>query len=213
MFQLALPLDFAVTSEGKTRHAPLLFSPFSTASCAQARSPFPWKFTPFRLRCAPRGTVVPLQVTLGKSAILPRFITLFWVQRHAATRLTRKNSHFPPALRSVRNSRPAQRYVRLSIYNICAKSYALPLLFVDTERIGVQRHAAAFHVRSKGTRVCLSFRSCNNYKGTFTQSVPFCRPIVGQSARAGDGSACDFGQRCRRQYLPYCQGAFVQRRA
>ena len=77
MFSLALPLDFAVTSEGKTRHAPLLFSPFSTTSCAQARSPFPWKFTPFRLRCAPCGTVIPLKVTLGKSAILPRFIKLF----------------------------------------------------------------------------------------------------------------------------------------
>ena len=77
MFQLALPLDFAVTSEGKTRHAPLLFSPFSTASYAQARSPFPWKFTPFRLRYAPRKAVALLKATLGKSAILPRFIELF----------------------------------------------------------------------------------------------------------------------------------------
>ena len=58
-------------------------------------SPFPRKFTPFRLRCASCGTVVPLNVTLGKSVILPRFITLFWVQRHAAARLTRKNSLFP----------------------------------------------------------------------------------------------------------------------
>ena len=77
MFQLALPLDFAVTSEGKTRHAPLLFSPFSTASCAQARSPFPWKFTPFRLRYASCKAVALLKVTLGKSVILPRFIELF----------------------------------------------------------------------------------------------------------------------------------------
>ena len=78
MSLLALPLDFAVTSEGKTRHAPLLFSPFSTASCAQTRSPFPWKFTPFRLRYAPCKAVTLLKVTLGKSAILPRFITLFF---------------------------------------------------------------------------------------------------------------------------------------
>ena len=44
----------------------------------------PAKIHSFRLRCAPCGTVVPLKVTLGKSAILPRFITHFWVQRHAA---------------------------------------------------------------------------------------------------------------------------------
>ena len=58
----------------------------------------PAKIHTFRLRCAPCGTVVPLKVTLGKSAILPRFITLFWVQRHAAARLTRKNLPLPPSL-------------------------------------------------------------------------------------------------------------------
>ena len=69
MFHLALPLGFAVTSEGKTRHAPLLFSPFSTASCAQARSPFPWKFTPFRLRYASCKAAALLKVRSPKSAI------------------------------------------------------------------------------------------------------------------------------------------------
>ena len=77
MFSLAFPLGFAVTSEGKTRHAPLLFSPFSTASCAQARSPFPWKFTPFRLRYAPCGTVVPLKVTLAKTRFCFALLHLF----------------------------------------------------------------------------------------------------------------------------------------
>ena len=37
----------------------------------------PAKIHAFRLRYAPRGTVVPLKVTLGKSVILPRFIELF----------------------------------------------------------------------------------------------------------------------------------------
>ena len=39
-----------------------------------------------------------------------------------------------------------ERYVRLSSYNNCAKSYALPLLFVNTKRIRVQRHAARTYV-------------------------------------------------------------------
>ena len=49
----------------------------------------------------------------------------------------------------------------------------MPLLFVNTERIGVQRHAARTGV----------------YKGAWES----------------DAFACDFGQRCRRQYLLYYQ--------
>ena len=93
MFSLALPLDFAVTSEGKTRHAPLMFSPLSAAGtdclCKEKSRNLKTYFkalrqrghhaTPFRLRCASCGTVVPLKVTLGKNAILPRFITLYFV--------------------------------------------------------------------------------------------------------------------------------------
>ena len=83
--------------EGKTQPAPLLFSPFFTASYAKARLAFAVKIHPFppalrfvqgsrlaqsalteasrcRLCCASCGTVVPLKVTLGKSAILPRLI-------------------------------------------------------------------------------------------------------------------------------------------
>ena len=91
MFQVALPLDFAVTFDGTTRPYPLLFSPFSAAGtdclCKEKSRNLKTYFkalrqrghhaTPFRLRCAPRGTVVPLKVTLGKSVILPRFIKLY----------------------------------------------------------------------------------------------------------------------------------------
>ena len=41
----------------------------------------PAKIHTFRLRYAPRRTVVPLKVTLGKSAILPRFIELYSMRR------------------------------------------------------------------------------------------------------------------------------------
>ena len=55
--------------EGKTRPAPLLFSPLSAASCARARYALPRKFTPFRLRCAPCKAVALLKVRSPKSAI------------------------------------------------------------------------------------------------------------------------------------------------
>ena len=65
----------------------MVFSLFA-GECQGLALALPAKIHTFRLRCAPCGTVVPLKVTLGKSAILPRFITLFWVQRHAAARFT-----------------------------------------------------------------------------------------------------------------------------
>ena len=40
-----------------------------------------------------------------------------------------------------------------------------------------------------------------------------CRTGAIKGAWERDAFACDFGQRCRRQYLPYCQGAFVKKRA
>ncbi len=55
--------------EGKTRPAPLLFSPLSAASCARARYALPRKFTPFRLRCAPCKAAALLKVRSPKSAI------------------------------------------------------------------------------------------------------------------------------------------------
>ena len=67
--------------EGKTRHAPLLFPPLSAAGtdclCKEKSRNLKTYFkalrqrghhaTPFRLRCAPCGTVVPLKVTLAKT--------------------------------------------------------------------------------------------------------------------------------------------------
>ena len=50
----------------------------------------PAKIHSFRLRYAPCKAAALLKVTLGKSVILPRFITLFWVQRHAACRNARR---------------------------------------------------------------------------------------------------------------------------
>ena len=71
---------FFVCLEGKTRSAPLLFSPLSAASCARARYALPRKFTSFRPhsrdkshsfgKCARRI----LEVTLSKSVVLPRLI-------------------------------------------------------------------------------------------------------------------------------------------
>ena len=114
-----------------------------------------------------------LEATLGKSVILPRFIKLFECNVTLPAIKRRLSSSDTPSLRRVKLRLPSgngvekyrfstslsdffnvptapqrlyERYVRLSIYNICAKSYALPLLFVNTKRIRVQRHAAAFHV-------------------------------------------------------------------
>ena len=173
MFSLALPLDFAVTSEGKTRHAPLLFSPFSTAGtdclCKEKSRNLKTYFkalrqrghhaTPFRLRYASCKAVALLKVTLGKSAILPRFITLFWVQRHAARNVCEAplcgciSKHFTFARKIC--SHTARSYPRKN-FTFCARVHDFAL--------------------------CL-----------------LC-PCAGHQGAAS---------RC----LPYCQGAFVQRRA
>ena len=99
--QAASAFSFFACLRGKPDPLRCCFPLFPRRVARERGSPFPRKFTPFRLRCAPCGTVVPLNVTLGKSVILPRFITLFWVQRHAAARLTRKNSRFPPSFARV----------------------------------------------------------------------------------------------------------------
>ena len=68
---------FFACLRGKPNTLRCCFPLFPRRVARERGSPLPRKSTPFRLRCAPCGTVVPLKVTLGKSAILPRFIELF----------------------------------------------------------------------------------------------------------------------------------------
>ena len=68
---------FFACLRGKPNTLRCCFPLFPRRVARERGSPFPRKSTPFRLRCASCGTVVPLKVTLGKSAILPRFIGLY----------------------------------------------------------------------------------------------------------------------------------------
>ena len=68
---------FFACLRGKPNPLRCCFPLFPRRVARERGLPFPRKFTPFRLRCASCGTVVPLKVTLGKSVILPRFITLY----------------------------------------------------------------------------------------------------------------------------------------
>ena len=77
--QDASAFSFFACLRGKPNPLRCCFTIFPRRVARERGSPFPRKFTPFRLRCAPCGTVVPLKVTLGKSAILPRFIKLYFV--------------------------------------------------------------------------------------------------------------------------------------
>ena len=152
---------FFACLRGKPNPLRCCFPLFPRRVARERGLPFPRKFTPFRLRCAPCGTVVPLKVTLGKSAILPRFITLFWVQRHAAARLIRKNSHFPPSfarftslIRKMRTAHFRGNGVENAIFN------ALIRLFLMRRRQPQRLRSAAlrlyeqtFHVPSRRAAV------------------------------------------------------------
>ena len=75
--QAASAFSFFACLRGKPNPLRCCFPLFPRRVARERTMAFPRKFTPFRLRCAPCGTVVPLKVTLGKSVILPRSITLY----------------------------------------------------------------------------------------------------------------------------------------
>ena len=137
--------------DGKTRPAPLLFSPFFTASCAKARLAFAVKIHPFppALRFV-QGSRLAQSALTEKCDFRWRELNFIWVQRHAAALCISAEIHpFPPALRSVQGSRIAQS----------ALTEKCDFRWRELNFIWVQRHAACRIVKAhlfKGVRKAAS---------------------------------------------------------